>query len=221
MEIKKTNDIKPTSLTALIVGQASVGKTTLASTLDNPLIISCESGLLSLKNFSIDYLEIDSVGALRSALGTAAKSDYVNIYIDSLTEINNLFLNEAKKKYPDDRQTMKMYGELLVTMTSFIRHCRDMKKNIFFTALEKTTQDDFNRRHVMPDLVGSISSKCPAFFDFVFRMQLIVDDDNEKRLLLTSASSDFPAKDRSGKLDKYEPADLGKIIEKIFKGESK
>ena len=113
---------------------------------------------------------------------------------------------------------MQMYGKLLEQMTKFIRYCRDMEKNVFFTALEKVSQDQFNRRFILPSLVGSISEKCPQFFDFVFRMQVIKDGDKEKRILQTSADELFPAKDRSGQLDKYEPPHLGKLIEKIFGG---
>ena len=82
MEIKKTNDIVPTSLTALIVGQPSVGKTTLASTLPETLIVSCESGLLSLKNYKVDYIEINNIKTLTESLLFAKDSKYKNIYFD-------------------------------------------------------------------------------------------------------------------------------------------
>jgi len=221
MQIKSTNDIKPTRINALIFGKSGVGKTTLASTLKGTtVIISMESGLMSLRHHPIDYVEIKCLDDLRHTLDELSKSDYDNIYIDSLSEVGQMFLDYSKLKYPDDRQTMKMYGYLLEVMTKFIKYCRDIDKNVFFTALQKTTQDDAGRRFHTPDLQGSIATKCGAFFDFVFNYQIIKKDDEMVRCLVTSGTDNTIAKDRSGVLDKFEKPDLGLIIDKVFTKEN-
>jgi len=217
MQIKSTKSIRPTCINALIFGESGVGKTTLASTLSGKtIIVSLESGLLSLREFEIDYIEIKTLDDLRTTLHELSMSDYDNIYIDSLTEIGQLFLDYSKKQYPDDRQTMKMYGYLLEVMTKFIKYCRDIDKNIFFTALQKTTTDEVGKRFHVPDLQGSIAIKCPAFFDFVFNYQIMKKDDKDVRFLITDKTNGTIAKDRSGMLDKYERPNLDAIINKIF-----
>ena len=217
MHIKSTKSIRPTNVNALIFGESGVGKTTLASTLrGKTIIVSLESGLMSLRNFELDYIEIKTIDDLRKTLGELAVSDYDNIYIDSLTEIGQLFLDYSKTKYPDDRQTMKMYGYLLEVMTKFIKYCRDIEKNIFFTALQKTTVDDVGKRFYVPDLQGSIAVKCPAFFDFVFNYQVMKKDDKNVRFLITDKTDNTISKDRSGVLDKYEKPNLEEIITKVF-----
>jgi len=217
IKTKSTSNIKPNKMNALIFGESGVGKTTLASTLSGKtIIISMESGLLSLKSFDIDYVEINDLSELRDILSQLSGSDYDNIFIDSLSEIGQLFFSSAKKKYPEDRQTMKLYGHLLETMTSFIKYCRDINKNIFFTALQKTTQDESGKMFRVPDLQGSIAVKCPAFFDFVFNYQIVDFDEKQVRCLITDKQSGTIAKDRSGMLEQYEQPDLSIIIKKIF-----
>lgn len=218
MQIKSTHEIKPEKINALIYGESGVGKTFLASTLvGKTIIVSMESGLLSLRGHSIDYIEeINNLDKLKEALTFLITSDYQNIYIDSLTEVTQLFLAYCKEQYPDDKQTLKVYGLLLEMVSAFIKFTRDMNKNVFFTALQKTSQDEYNRRYHVPDLVGSIASKCPQFFDFVFNYQMVRQDEQDTRFLVTQKTSNSLGKDRSGLLDLYEQPNLGLIINKIF-----
>lgn len=218
MKILSTSNINATKTNMLIYGESGVGKTVLASTLDAPtLIISLESGLLSLKKHKIDYIEVGNITELRKTLSEAQKSNYSNIYIDSLSSVSDLFFDYSKEKYPEDRQTMKLYGNQLEMMTKFIRYCRDIDKNIFFTSLEKTTTDEIGRRFKVPDLHGSISIKAPQYFDFVFNYQIVKKDEEEKRFLITNKTEKSICKDRSGMLDKYSPPHLQQIMDKVFK----
>ena len=223
MIIKKSNQIVASNINALIYGESGTGKTTLASTLgDKTLIVSLESGLLSLKDHDIDYVEIEGktgvekITHFRQVLLEIAKSDYQNIFIDSLTEIAQAFVELAKHEYPDDRQTMKMWGFYNECITKLIKYTRDMNKNIFYTALAKVDKDEAGRRFILPDMAGSIASKSPAFFDFVFHLMVFEKDGEKKRALLTEKKNGCICKVRSGKLDEYEVAHLGNIINKVF-----
>jgi hypothetical protein len=91
-----------------------------------------------------------------------------------------------------------------------------MNKNIFYTALEKVDKDELNRRFMLPDIVGSIAHKCPAYFDFVFNLRVFEKDNIKVRKLLTRAQDGYLCKDRSGELSEYEDANLGLIIKKVF-----
>lgn len=220
MDIKNTNDIVATKITALIVGESGAGKTTLAKTLPpKTIVISLEGGMLSLQGCNVDYIEIDckrKIESLRKILDDVSKSDYDNVMIDSLTEISQAFVEFAKLEYPDDRQTMKMYGYYNELMIRFIKYCRDMDKNIFFTALQKTIKDDIGRMYHHPEMIGSIAGKCVAYFDFVFALLVFEKDGVKKRALLTNKQDNYACKDRSGRLDAFEPPHLGDIINKVF-----
>jgi hypothetical protein len=68
-------------------------------------------------------------------------------------------------------------------------------------------------------MIGSFADRLPALFDEVLYLGVtgeISEDGKNKRALLTQANDkiEFP-KDRSGKLEKFEPADLSIIVNKI------
>jgi|DEB0MinimDraft_10_1074344.scaffolds.fasta_scaffold00044_50 phage nucleotide-binding protein len=218
MKVKSTKDIQPTKLNVLIYSSSGSGKTTAISTLPNKtLIVSKESGLLSLKDFNIDYVEPSSLSDIRKLLVSNDISEYDNIAFDSLTEIASMFLEEAQSVYPDDRQALKKWGYFGDSLTKFIKFTRDLNKNVVFTCLEKTTEDNLGRRFNVPDVQGQLSKKLPAFFDFVFSLQVIEKEDGEKiRAFLTQPVEGYICKDRSGKLDLYEKPDFCEILKKVF-----
>lgn len=228
MEIKSTKNLSPIKLNCLIYGTSGSGKTSLASTLkEKTIIISLESGLLSLRNFEVDYIEITSPTPksryldLQQSLLQIAKSDYINVFIDSLTDISQTFVDVCKEEFPDPRQALPMWGKYNERMNQFLKFTRDMNKNIFFTALVKTDKDDLGRRYNVPDLAGSIASRCPALFDFVFPLINYNNEDGKlERKIITQSDESYIAKDRSGSLEKYENNNLQEIINKVFnKGE--
>ena len=215
MIIKSTKDIEPVIFNCLVYGESGAGKTTLASTLDNCLVISIESGLLSLKKFDVDYIEVVTLEDLKSALIMASTTDYKTIFIDSLTEISQRMVEFAKKQYPNDNQIMKVYGMHADMINSMMKFTRDMNKNIVYTALEKVEKDNIGVRYHVPDLAGSIATKSPALFDFVFNLSVFNKDDQEHRYLLTSKKNNYICKSRAT-LDDYEEPHLGNIIKKAF-----
>jgi phage nucleotide-binding protein len=224
MEIKSTKNFGSNRLTALILGPSGSGKTTLAKTLNGKtLIISLESGLLSLSGHEIDYVELkpnqpDAFTELAKFISNPTNIErYDNLYFDSLTEISACCLNEAKIKFPDPTQTFPRFGEYNERMTKFIRFVRDLEKNVFFTSLVKVDRDDSGYRKHLPDISGSIATKINGFLDFVFHIRLVQENEEQNRLLQTRADSNFDCKDRSGKLSVYEPMDLSLIYNKVFK----
>ena len=221
MEIKSTKDIKPDKLNVLVYGVSGAGKTTLLSTFPGKtLIVSKESGLLSIKDFDVDYVEPKTLNDIRGLLVSDTIKAYDNIAFDSLTEIASMFLEDSTLQYPDDRQALKKWGHFSESLTKFIKFTRDLHKNVIFTCLEKTSEDNFGRRFNLPDIQGSLSKKLPAFFDFVFNLQVIEKEEGEKvRALLTQPIDGFVCKDRSGKLSLWERPNLTNIINCAFKGE--
>ena len=221
LDIKKTNEQKPTKLNALIYGHSGFGKTTLASTLSkqNAIVISAEAGLLSLKKHNIDYVEINpdsKVSSLRTILSDVAKSGYDTVFIDSLTEISQAFLDLAKTEFPDSRNTMQRFGYYNELMIRFLKYTRDFDKNIIYTALQKDDKDDVGRQTHVPSLIGSIRETCPALFDFVFALRIFEKEDEKIRVLQTDSGDGYICKDRSGELAQFEKPDLGLIINKVF-----
>jgi hypothetical protein len=82
--------------------------------------------------------------------------------------------------------------------------------------LEKT-QDEMGRILYSPSMPGNKTGQAlPYFFDEVLALRVERDQEGAvQRALMCDSDGLWQAKDRSGKLDTWEPADLGEIIAKI------
>lgn len=235
MKISTTKAVGNDALKILIYGESGSGKTTLAGTINEPtLIISAEAGLLCLSDKQIDVIDIsrdddgrlipkesriDRLGeAYKYILSDEAKKKYKWIFIDSLTEISQCLMDKLSVEYPEKSQSLVMYGENAKRMRSLVKSFRDIAEyNIVMTALSQNEKDENNQRFIGISAVGSIADKLPAFFDGVFYLHVEQNKETgeERRMLITSKTDKLMVKDRSGKLNKVEPANLSVIAEKI------
>ena len=97
---------------------------------------------------------------------------------------------------------------------------------IFVGILEKVT-DDMGRVTFQPQVEGGKTAReLPGIVDQVISLQLfsrdgngmpVLNDKASERLFVTKAGNPYglPAKDRSGRLEAIEPADLGRLLSRI------
>lgn len=211
-------------VTVLVYGRPGVGKTTLCATAPNPIILSAESGLLSLDDYDIPTLTISNIEDLSDAYEYLTTNPegmvYETICLDSVSEIAEQILAEEKGNTKDGR---KAYGEMQDRMNKILRMFRDIEgKNVYFSAKMEKIQTDTGALIYAPSMPGTkLGQGIGYFLDEVFALGVMTDTETgeRRRVLQTGANESYEAKDRSGKLDFIEPADLGYIIRKI-KGES-
>ena len=203
----------------LVYGGAGAGKTTLIGTLPDPIIISAEAGLLSLADLDIPYIEVTDMASLREAYSFVANSKdaerFRSVAIDSISEIAEVVLNAEKKQTKDPRQA---YGALQEQMTDLVRAFRDLSgKNVYMSAKMEKQQDESGRILYGPSMPGNkLAQMLPYFFDEVLALRVEKDDEGKsQRALMCDSDGLWSAKDRSGKLDAWEQADLSYIINKI------
>lgn len=238
MKINSTNSVNEQRLKVLINGLSGAGKTTQVTTLKQsgfkPLVISFESGLLSIANTGIDYIDgtrCDEGKTIAKELRInrlmdiykfinldETKKAYDTIFIDSLTEICQCMYDALKKEYPDRKDALVLFGELGQKMRDLIKAFRDLPNyHVVFTCLSKIEKDEIGKRYVGFDLIGAIADKIPQFLDEVFYLKV---NEEGTRQFICQATDNVVAKDRSSKCQPIEPANLGAIFLKI-KGENK
>jgi phage nucleotide-binding protein len=219
---------------ALVFGQSGKGKTSTAKTLnaDTTLILSAESGLLPLAGMNYTVWEIetydDLMAAFRKLESDECKAKYKVIFIDSLTEINELAKEKIVKvdrpglgkdigKVYDDLMTMQDYQLLSTRMTRLIRAYRDLPYHVIFTCLESQTKDEKTGDvFITPSINGKLAFNIPGYFDFVFRMITKQDEDVLDYFFVTGSTEKAIGKDRSGSLKLYEPASWAVVFKKVF-----
>lgn len=221
----------------LAYAEAGQGKTMLCATAPKPVIISAESGLLSLtrKNiervygvntpgitYDIPVLQITTLAQFDAAYdyflrSPEARQHFSTICTDSLSEIAEVVLANAKALVKDPRQA---YGELIEKTLERVRKFRDLAGyHKYFTAKMELMKDETSGIvKYMPSMPGSkLGQQLPYFFDEVFRLATAKPQQGPKyRFLQTQPDLQYVAKDRSGVLDEIEKPDISHIINKIL-----
>jgi len=205
----------------LVYGGAGTGKTVLTSTAPTPFLISAEGGELSLRSIAMPMAKVANVDDLRDIYAWCERSNeakqFQTICIDSLSEIAEVVLNNAKRQVKDSRQA---YGELIEKMETTIRMFRDLPgRNIYMSAKMEPTKDELTGViKYAPAMPGNkLGPKLPYFFDEVFRLGINKTTQGESyRFLQTQPDLQYEAKDRSGALAPVEQPHLTHIFNKIL-----
>jgi phage nucleotide-binding protein len=204
----------------LVYGDPGVGKTVLAGSSTRVaemcpvLLIDVEGGSMSLEK---DYSDIDVVRVMTwddlfKVYSALAKGDtgYKTVILDSISEMQKLSMAGIMRKLlqekPDsdpDVPGLKQYMQNTEQMRRFIRAFRNLEMNVIFTALTtyKTLgEGNSQTTKTKIGLTDKLSGEVAGFVDVVLYMYIRVLGSNIKRLLLSQATSDVTAKDRTGRL---------------------
>jgi hypothetical protein len=217
--LKRTSQLGVKQVKFLVYGMAGSGKTSLIATLPNPIVLSAEAGLLSIKGADLPYIEINTMADLYEAYEWATSSEeakhFESIALDSISEIGEVVLSAEKKVKIDGKKIhgMKAYGEMQDKMADLIRAFRDLPdRHVYFSAKMEKSTDEVGTVSYAPSLPGNkFAQQLPYFFDEVFALRI----EGGHRALLTQTDGLWSAKDRSGLLDLWEKPDLGAVIRKI------
>jgi len=227
MKIETVDEaIELTGVKLCVYSFAGAGKTVLTSTTGETIIVlSAESGLLSLKNAPpeikanmriIQIKTLQDLGEAYKWLMSGKMADWVAI--DSGSEIAEVLLTQKKGTSKDGRAA---YGDMADDMMETFRLLRDMPHyNMLMTAKMTRLKDDFTGiTSYVPMFPGKIlTSQVPYMFDEIFALRV---EQNPKdptqlvRVLQTGKDISYDCKDRSGMLDMFEPADLAHVARKI------
>ena len=231
-QLAQTHGVK-----CLVYGRAGLGKTMLCATAPAPLVISAEAGLLSLKprnimkvfgantpgiSYEVPVQQVKTVQDLTEIeqwLRTNPEArNFQTICIDSITEIGEVVLANAKGQVKDPRQA---YGELIEKMNTAIKAFRDLPNfHVYMTAKEERVKDEATGSNMfVPTMPGAkLGQQLPYLFDEVFHLGKAMDQKTKQsyRYLRTQPDFNYDAKDRSGVLEEIEQPHLGYIFNKIL-----
>ena len=156
----------------------------------------------------------------------AALDRYHTVFIDSITGAGRLCFQWCKGQpeafsdktgKPDVRGAYGLHGREMVAWLTHLQHTR--AKNVWFVGILDEKLDDFNRRVFQPQIDGSKTGlELPGIVDEVLTMAEIKDESGTPYrafVCQTINSWNFPAKDRSGRLDLIEEPHLGRLMAKI------
>ena len=156
------------------------------------------------------------------------------IFVDSITDLTRQAMAWAKTQpqafsdktgKPDIRGA---YGLLASEVIGLLKHLQHAPgKTVIFVGILEKVVDEFNRTNWQPQMEGGKAAReLPGIVDQVLTLSLFAPEEDgwrhdpdkaqERRLVCQSGNPfGLPAKDRSGRLDVTESADLGALLSKI------
>ena len=220
MEIKKVSEIaKFHGIKSILAGPPGAGKTySIRTCPGTPLILSAESGLLSIRDLSADVAVIQTADDLQDAYLYVKEhpEQYDWLFLDSISEIAEMILLKEKEDVKDQR---KAYMAMADTMTKIVKAFRDLSGvNVVLIAKEETRSDGLPVAEKVFFCPGQkLAMSLPYLFDEVLWLRVHTDDDGAiHRRFQCQPTEGFPqVKDRSGVLETYELPDWGVIYNKI------
>jgi hypothetical protein len=150
---------------------------------------------------------------------------YHTIFLDSITDVSRLAFRWAEQQpeslsertgRKDTRGAYGLLGRELINWLQQLQHARN-KHVIFVAILEKVT-DEFNLTTWQPQIEGSRTGReLPGIVDQIITMQWVDFGDGVpvRSFICTPNVWNYPAKDRSGRLDQIEEPHLGRLIKKL------
>lgn len=248
--VVETPQARIPTFNALIYGESSVGKTTLAAGADNVpqmrsvLFVDIEKGDLSIRKtpYRPDVVRLSDWNQLKrlyqELLVGPEVHGYNTVVIDSLNEVVDLNLKDImieRSGEEDDTPEWAHWNANQVRILRLLRNFRDLPMNVIFTSLvTERTDKKTGVTTKLPDLPGKLAAKVPAIFDnvfYYFMKEVQLPGESEKsnrRLLLTTKTPDTVAKNRgSDKLSEVvivppvtEQTTMKMIYEAVIGGES-
>ena len=155
----------------------------------------------------------------------AQLTGYQILFVDSLTAAGRLCFTWAEQQpeaftdrgRKDLRAVYGLHARSMLGWLNQLQHARG--RTVVFVAVLEKNIDDLNIASWQPQLEGAKTGReLPAIVDEIITMQWVDFGDRKPvRAFVTTNPNpwNYPAKDRSGRLDQIEPPNLGALIEKL------
>ena len=151
---------------------------------------------------------------------------YDTVFVDSITVAGRLCFGWCKGQpealsektgKPDVRGAYGLHGREMICWLTHLQHTR--AKNVWFVGILDEKLDDFNRKMFQPQIDGSKTGlELPGIVDEVITMAELTSNGGDLYRAFVCQTINplgFPAKDRSGRLDRVEEPHLGRLMAKI------
>ena len=176
--IKKPNELSnDVKLKGLIYGEPGLGKTTLALSSPNPLLIDFDGGLRRVsKQHQLDSVQVESYQNLLDILLKEDISGYKTIIIDTLGKVIDriadwLADSNPKVKQADGQLSMKGWGSVKLEFQKLLKLLDTKNKSVIFVAHSREEKDG-DLTKMRPDVSGSSGKDIVKELDFMGFMSM-------------------------------------------------
>jgi len=173
---------KPSELTSvssfkvLVYGQPGTGKSTVALSAPNPVLLDFDGGAHRINAaHQVDTLQVNSWDDVLTVLRDGELNAYDSIVIDTAGKMLDymsayIVRTDPKMGMRDGSLSLKGYGSRKTMFVKFLSQVQSMGKNLIFVAHEKEDKDG-DKRFIRPEIGGSSSADLIKELDLVGYMR--------------------------------------------------
>lgn len=173
LAIKNTSQLDQAHAHILLFGETKSGKTTCATSIEEPSRIRVvstqpEEQLAHLKKLGIDYVRVRTAREVDHVLDAPRQffpGEWSTLVIDDYTELINFYETRFRSEIKDGRQVYKAIKD---HARNSLEALLEGDYHLIVTALERSLEDDFKLPWIKPDLPPSTMSLITSKFSFIF-----------------------------------------------------
>lgn len=202
---------------AVVYGGPGTGKTPLCVSAPNPVICFTEPGFLSVRKYNGPCYPAFTSKAIEEFLQWAIQSkearQFQTFCFDSVSQMAELVLAEEFAKTPQPKDPRQNYGEMGKKVMKWMNWIYYTPNFNAVLIAKECKDDDGIFKPYFPGQILNI--EIPHLFDSVWRIEhRKLADNSLDRVIRTSKSFNAFARERSGNLAEFEPADINYLFNK-------
>ena len=228
---------KKTGMKILIYAESGAGKTVLAASSPNALILDADNGMASAAALGLecdvwsvkDYKDLDEAYDFKRRAPEAKKYDWV--WLDSATLFQELGMDQIMQEtvkrsphrdpyVPDRLEYVRNQNHL----SNWVRHMKALPGNFGITALVTRIEDEDGDVMYVPAITGGgkipMYAKMCGYMDIVGRLHVVrkKGEETRTRLLQTQEDGKFYAKDRFNVLGQMRDPAIPDLTDAVMNG---
>ena len=175
--LTKPEDLKQNvKFKGLIYGQPGIGKSTLALSAPNPVVIDADNGMNRVEpHLRVPSLQVSSYAQILELLNSEELEPFGTIVFDTIGAVLEfmepyLIKQNPKNAKSDGTLALQGYKARKAAFNALVRLTNDKGKNVLFVAHE-TEKTDGESKCIRPDIPGSSGADIIKILDFVGYME--------------------------------------------------
>jgi AAA domain len=204
---------------SIIYGPPGSAKTPLINTCPRPLLLACEPGLLSMRGSNVPTFAAFTATLVDEFMkwffNSNERKNFDTIAIDSVSHMSELYLVDALK---NNKHGLKAYGEMATKTLEQLNGLYFSQNIHTYLIAKEAAIDDNGVRIRKPYFPGQqLMVEVPHKFDLIMRLaQHNVPGVGQTRAFRCIGSLEEMARDRTGRLNEFEPPNFSDIVKKAM-----
>lgn len=204
---------------SLVHGMPGSGKTPAFNTAPRPILLAVEPGMLSMRNSNIPTFEAYTAEKVDEFFKwwqfSKEPAQFDTLGIDSVSQMAELFVARAEKK---NSHGLKAYGVMSDEVMYYMNFLYFQPNKHLYLIAKQGFEEVQGVRQARPSFPGQdLNKKIPHLFDVIMCLGMFnIPGAGQHKAFRCAPSMDMMARDRSGKLGEFEPADLNAIFNKAM-----